>query len=189
MSRLVVFAEEESIKPVIQAILGRMDIGSDRYLIITHQGARDLEKSLRNKLRAWRDQRDQFVIIRDNDNGDCYARKQILLDICQSAGCSHRAKVRIVCQELEAWFLGDIQALIRSELPLKHGKHWYRQNRFDDPDAKPNPSEILFNTLRVTGKLRVASAVAPHLDIDNNTSLSFRMTRDAIVQTIKSLNE
>ena len=108
---LVVLVEEPSMEAFLNDLLPRVIGDRAHFKIIPHQGVADLERSLPRKLRAWRDPNARFLIIRDNDRGDCLARKRKLVDLCIAAGRQDRFLVRIVCQELEAWFLGDMAAL------------------------------------------------------------------------------
>ena len=75
------------------------------FVCIAHEGKKELENSISRKLRAWREPEVRFVVVQDNDNGDCLALKQRLLQRCRE-GEREDTLVRIVCQELEAWYLG-----------------------------------------------------------------------------------
>ena len=81
-----------------------------RFLCISHQGKQDLEKSIPRKLRAWQEPGVRFVIVRDKDEGDCRRVKAALYSLCQ-AGRREDSLIRIACHELEAWYLGDTEAL------------------------------------------------------------------------------
>ena len=111
MTEIVILTEEPSIEPVIEHLLPQLDLHGATVRIIPHQGAPDLEKSLPRKLRGWRNPHARFLVIRDNDSGDCVGRKQRLQEIVSGAGRGTQTRIRIVCQELEAWFLGDRAAL------------------------------------------------------------------------------
>ena len=71
------------------------------FQCVPHEGKQDLEKSVRRKLRAWREPGVLFCVIRDNDRGDCRRLKAKLLQLCKSSG-REDTLVRIACQELEA---------------------------------------------------------------------------------------
>ena len=91
----------------IKVLLPKLGLSQKDVTLITHDGVSELERSLPKKLKAWRDPAARFLVLRDNDGGDCVARKRKLADIATGAGRGDRTVVRIVCQELEAWFLGD----------------------------------------------------------------------------------
>lgn len=168
---LVIFTEEPSMKAALDILLPK--IGVDDFKIYPHQGAGDLEKSLRTKLRAWPHEKARFLIIRDNDRGDCYTRKKKLMEIVESAGKKDRARVRIVCQELEAWFLGDIDALRSSGILKSKGTPSALRQ---DPDSIPHPVHILQKIRPGYQKIAGAALIARHMQPENNKSNSFSQT-------------
>jgi hypothetical protein len=166
------------MKVTLAALLLKLGIDPAEVTIIEHQGVQELEASLPRKLRAWHDQRAKFLVLRDNDNGDCHDRKQRLSAIIDAAGRGAQSKVRIVCQELEAWFIGDVAALqaagVLEKLPRKFATQ--------APDVIAKPSEVLRRVKPGYGKIAGAQAIAPHLEIDNNRSMSFHHAISAIRQ-------
>lgn len=172
---LVILTEELSMAEALKAVLKKLHV--DDYKIIPHQGVSDLERSLPRKLRAWRDPNARFLILRDNDMGACIARKRKLLEIISNAGKKDVSKVRIVCQELEAWFIGDVNALVSSRyltrpIPMRLQRC--------DPDQREKPSRDLSKLRQGYGKVIGAKQIAPHLDVNNNRSASFNATIAAI---------
>ena len=145
--------------------------------IIDHEGVGDLIASLPRKLRAWRDQTAHFLIIRDNDRGACIQRKKQLQDIVDAAGKTERAKIRIVCQELESWFIGDTHALEALGV-VRPGKR-PRVLR-GDPDMVPHPKRALRELMPTYQPISGSKAIAPHLDIVANRSASFRATVEVL---------
>ena len=109
---LVVLTEESSMKTTLEHLLPKLGIDLNRVTIIAHDGKSDLERSIPRKLRGWLAPGTRFLILRDNDRGDCRARKAHLASLVDAGGKTGQAKVRIVCQELEAWFLADVPALV-----------------------------------------------------------------------------
>lgn len=85
MTRLVFLVEERSMKTLLDNLLPRLIHGID-FLCIPHEGKQDLETSIPRKLRAWREPGVQFIIVRDNDGGDCHAVKKRLSQLCFEAG-------------------------------------------------------------------------------------------------------
>lgn len=112
MSRLVFLLEERSMKTLLEGLLPRLVPGLS-FICVPHEGKQDLQKSIPRKLRAWREPGVRFVIVRDNDGGDCCALKSSLSALCADAGRDD-ALVRIACQELEAWYLGEPSALAQA---------------------------------------------------------------------------
>jgi hypothetical protein len=174
---LVIFTEEPSMKEALLNFLPKLDINMGKVVIIAHQGVDDLEKSLPKKLRAYTDPNARFLILRDNDRGDCRARKAKLEAIVLAAGRSMQTRVRIVCQELEAWFIGDCAALEASG-QLK--KPLPGRLRRCDPDVQPHPALELKKLNPGYGKIGGAQAIAFFLEPDRNRSQSFNQTVSAI---------
>lgn len=146
------------------------------FRVIPHRGISDLRKSLPNKLKGWRAPDSKFLILVDQDATDCRERKAEFEAIC----LRHKAKddfaVRIVCQELEAWFLGDVEALLKSELPGSKRLGDYRNKELCvAPDNVVKPSRRLADILGSYQKVSGAKAVAPHMDLKRNTSVSFNV--------------
>ena len=83
------------------------------FQCVPHEGKSDLEKRLAGKLRGWRTPGTRFVVMRDQNGADCRDVKAKLVDLCLSGGRPD-ALVRIVCRELEAWYLGDRNALLQA---------------------------------------------------------------------------
>lgn len=111
------------------------------YTLIAHEGKSDLERSVPRKLRAWRDRNVRFVVMRDQDAADCRLIRQRLVDLCVDGGNPH-ALVRVVCRELEAWYLGDLTAVEAAYcLPGLGAKQ--AQAKFRNPDRLHGPSREL----------------------------------------------
>lgn len=175
--RLVVFTEEQSMQVTLEALLPRLGLAAEDYQIVTFDGVRDLERSLTRRLRRWQDPRARFLILRDNDRGDCKRRKMRLQELVDGSGNRLPAKIRIVVQELEAWFLGDITALEQVGL-LRSGRRpsVLRQ----DPESHGKPMDVLRQFDRTYQKNLGAKRIAPNMRLDDNTCRSFHATIKAI---------
>ena len=143
------------------------------FLCVPHEGWRDLEKSTPRKLRGWNVPGDRFVIMRDNDSGDCQARKSHLRLLCQQAG-RNDTLVRLVCQELEAWYLGDPDAMAVA-FEDERLRRLKKSSRYRDPDALTNPSARLFELVPGFRKTDGARRMAVHMATENNRSTSFQV--------------
>ena len=77
MRRVVFLLEESSMKVLLDGLLPRL-FPDLPFLCVPHEGKQDLEKSIPRKLRAWREPGVRFVVVQDNDDSDCLARKQHL---------------------------------------------------------------------------------------------------------------
>ena len=56
------------------------------HRVVPHQGWRDLQQSAPRKLKAWRNPNARFIVMRDNDRGDCRQRKTLLLNRVSGTG-------------------------------------------------------------------------------------------------------
>lgn len=140
---------------------------------VAHEGKSDLEKSIPRKLRAWREPGVRFVILRDNDGADCTLLKRKLLHICQESGRPD-ALVRIVCQELEAWYLGEPDALADA-FETERLRNIGRKARFRNPDAVQQPSIALRSLVPGFRKVKGARMMARLLSRERNESKSFQV--------------
>ena len=148
-------------------------LDEDRWLIVPHSGKSDLERSIPRKLRQRRTPGDRFLILRDNHGADCAMSKEKLRSLCEAAGRSDTI-VRIVCQELESWHLGDLHAVGEafgiSGLSELATKAIYR-----DPDRLVNAQEELKKLVPPYQKVSGSRAIGRFLDPDRNRSHSFRI--------------
>jgi hypothetical protein len=118
-----------------------------------------------------------------------------LVGIAHEAGLPADATLfRIVIEELEAWFLGDVPALHAAypKVPPSLGS----QTKFRDPENVSGGAwEGLEHVLQKHGyhrkglqKVRAATDIAPHMDIENNRSKSFQVFRDGLRRLVKEGN-
>ena len=142
------------------------------FLCVPHEGKGDLERSIPRKLQGWREPGVRFAVVRDNDGGDCCALKERLRGLCR-AGHRDDTLVRIVCQELEAWYLGEPDALADA-----FGREGLRrigqQARFREPDAVRRPAEAVEQLVPEFQKVSGARRMAGHLSRERNGSESFQ---------------
>ncbi|MFN3641793.1 MAG: DUF4276 family protein [Gemmobacter sp.] len=180
---LVILTEEESMEVTLSALLPRL--GVTAFQIVTFRGVGDLEASLARRLRGWRDPNARFLILRDNDNGDCWNRKQRLLAHVAASGCTRPVKIRIVMQELEAWFLGDPQALVEAGLLRVRQRPAFLRS----PEAEAQPEQRLRSLDPGYRKIGGAHRIAPYLDPSRNTAPSFLATIAAIRHMVDANGE
>jgi len=174
--RIIFLLEEASMRALLDAWLPRVFptwLPGKHFLCIIHQGKNDLEKSIPRKLKAWRNPNDRFVIVRDSDGADCRQIKAKLTAMCQQAG-SRKVLVRLVCQELESWYLGDLTALATAFDANTIHTPKMRQ-RFAIPDDCFKPSRQLKQLIPAFQKISGARLVAQHLDVERNTSHSLQV--------------
>ncbi len=172
MGRTVFLLEEQSMKELLDGLLPRL-FPHLNFLCIPHEGKQDLERSIPHKLRAWRVPGDRFVIVMDNDNEDCIALKGRLQQLCRDNGHDD-ALVRIVCQELEAWYLGQPVAMAKA-----FGDERLRDigdlPRYRNPDARPQPSKDIEKLYKWFQKIDGARRMAGYLMREGSRSRSFNV--------------
>lgn len=172
MSELVFLLEELSAKAMLEGLLPRLlrDNLTVRYIVF--EGKSDLEAQIVKKLQGYRNPNAHFVVLRDQDAGDCREIKNILVQKCQQAG-RRNTLVRIACHELESWYIADLAAV---ELALRvHGLAG-KQNKtkYRTPDSIANPAqELSVLTKQQYQKVGSSRVIGLHLDIDNKRSPSF----------------
>lgn len=175
MMTLVFLLEERSAKALLEGLLPRLlpEQVTARYVVF--EGKQDLDRQLEKRLRGWLTPNSRFVVLRDQDNGDCVNIKRELRAKCTRAGRGDTV-VRIACRELEAWYFGDLAAVERALLHpgLTHhsGKAKYR-----DPDRIVCPSrELSIITGQTYQKVSGSRAIGPHLGLSRaNRSRSFQV--------------
>lgn len=174
MNQVVVMVEEESARIVVEAVAQKLDITPPRLVTIPHQGKSDLEKSIPIKLARWRSPvPPRFVLLRDNDRANCRNVKNQILDLIPGEAAA-RTKVRIVTQELEAWYFGDLGALESAGL-LRTGaaRQLEKKAKFRNPDEIQAPKLELRKLVDAVGQISLARKIAPHMNLDVNRSRSF----------------
>jgi hypothetical protein len=168
---LVFMLEEQSMKAFLEGLLPRI-IPGVTFKLIPHEGKSDLEMPLKIKLRAWRTPDTHFVVVHDQDSGDCHRIKARLREICTEAG-HPEAMIRVACRELEAWFIADLTAVERAYEQPGLAKLQQKQ-KFRDPDRLGSPSRELAALVPSYGKISGGRKLGPVVDIENNRSASFK---------------
>jgi len=164
---------------MLEGILPRILPNGWTFMCIPFKGKQDLEKHLVKRIRGWITPNTQFVVMRDQDAGDCILIKHRLIELCTQAG-KPDTLVRIACRELESFYFGDLDA-VEKGLGLRGIAQQKNKAKYRNPDTIGNPSEEL---LKITDGLYQKNsgsrAIAPHLDLQKNTSHSFNVLIDGI---------
>lgn len=170
---LVFFLEDPSAREMLQGLLPKLfntEMNPPRYVVF--EGKSDLEKQIVKRMRGWITPNDQFIIMRDQDSEDCLHIKQRLIEKCREAG-RDGAIIRILCRELESWYLGDLIAVEKGLRLNNLAKHQRRQ-KYRAPDRLGNPAaELQTLTKKAYQKIAGSRAIGPHLSLTNNRSHSF----------------
>lgn len=174
--RIIFLLEEPSMRVLLDDWLPRVFPGwvdGEHFQCVPHEGKSDLDRSIQRKLAAWRIPGDRFVVVRDNDNANCIDLKVRLQAMCSQGG-RPETLIRLVCQELESWYLGDLSALATAFSTPKVDTPAHRK-RFVDPDSWQKPSVEVKRMVPAFQKIGGARAVAPHLRVAGNSSHSLQV--------------
>lgn len=175
--RLVFLLEEPSMKHLLEGLLPRLMPGwvaGQHFLCVPHEGKSDLDRSVPRKLAAWRVPGDRFVVLRDNDAAACEEVKARLTKLCVDSGRADTL-IRLVCQELEGWYLGDLDALAQAYDDSRVCAPAVRK-RFVDPDAWAKPSVEVQRLLPTFQKGQASQRMGQALrDAEFNRSRSFQI--------------
>ena len=170
---LVFFLEEPSARDFLEAILPRVLPTHITPHFLVFEGKQDLEKQLVWRMKRWLRPNSRFIVMRDQDNGDCRVIKSRLLGLCQQAG-QPTATVRIVCRELETFFVGDWRAIAAGFAQPKLSAQ-AQKAKFRQPDLLGSPSREIKQMIPTYQKREGARTISPHLDLTSNRSTSFRV--------------
>lgn len=171
----VVFClEEPSAREMLKGFLPRLFPGMTDVTYVVFEGRQDLEKHLGRRLRGWRTPDTIFIVLCDQDAGDCTTLKRKLVRTCRAAG-KPEALVRIACHELESWYFGDLTAVERG-LRIPNLVRYGNKRRYRVPDTIRNPSNELEKITRnAYQKVSGSRAIGRYLSGDSNKSRSFRV--------------
>lgn len=183
---IVFLCEEMSITPILRTLMSHdfpdLIEGLD-WQIITFQGKADLEKNFSHRMRNWTYNTPKFVILRDNDGGDCIRLKKRLSLRAQES--EKPFSIRIVCQEIESWFIGDLEA-VEKAYPQSNASSYVERSKFRNPDTLGNASEELTKLTSTHSKVGRALKISTHLNLDTNRSPSFNILRSKVKELVSS---
>jgi hypothetical protein len=170
--KLIFLLEERSMAETLKIILPKILSEGVEFLCIPHEGKSDLQNSISRKLQTWKETNAKFVIVHDNDSSDCKKLKRELVNLAKN--CKREdTLVRIVCPELESWFLGDLSAVEKAfnvNLAKKKNKAIYRY-----PDKIQNAKQELKKLIPMYQPILGSQSIALNMDIDSNKSRSFQV--------------
>lgn len=185
MITLHVFTEEASAKSVFQVLLPKILPETVFFRIYQHQGKKDLEKALQKSLPSIsRIPGSKILVTCDQDSSDCKDVKDNLASLV-SENCHCDYLIRIVCKELESWFLGDLEA-VQMAYPRFKPEHHQNKAEFRNVDKIADPNKFLLRIIPEyvnrdsLPKLETSENISNHLDITRNKSRSFNTTISAI---------
>ncbi|HEY1935092.1 MAG TPA: DUF4276 family protein [Acetobacteraceae bacterium] len=199
LSHLEILVEEASMEAFLRSLLPKI-VGSVNSNFQVFRGKQALLRELPRRMRGLRQMLQPgwlILVVVDCDRDDCRQLKSSLEAASRGAGLTTRSSKgagrfsvlnRIAIEELEAWYLGDWPAVktayprVPSSVPDRAG---YRI-----PDAVAGGTWEAFERILVAAgyfpgglpKIEVAQCIAPHMDPARNTSRSFQVFRDALLE-------
>lgn len=201
-----VLVEEQSAEVALQNLLPRMLPPEVTFAVHPHSGKMDLLARLPGLLagyRRWITSEYRIVILIDQDTSDCRTLKRKLERIAVEAGLqpksiarrgSFQVLNRLAIEELESWFFGDPQAVCAAYPRIPSSS--LRSAAYRRPDAiAGGTAEALERILQRhryyrsgMPKIEVARSISAHMDPGRNSSNSFRIFREGILELISSMN-
>ncbi|MBO8093443.1 MAG: DUF4276 family protein [Prosthecochloris sp.] len=184
--------EEPSAEAAMRLIMPKILAGRAEVNYINMRNKSRLLQELPARLRGYKEQIRsgadiRIVVLIDRDSDDCEALKSRLEQMAYEAGLATRSRPlengqffvvnRIAVEELEAWFIGDPEALRAAFTSLR---------RVEIPKSFKNPDtngtwEQLHRFLKKQGiyrghypKIEAAKSIARHMDVSRNASRSFQ---------------
>lgn len=193
--------EEYSAEVVLTRLLPRILHSDITCKIRTFTGKMDLLSKLQKRLkgyRQWLPKDGRIVVLVDRDREDCRILKARLENAAKRAGFITKSSARaderfevvnrLAIEELEAWFFGDPEALVRAypRIPATIG----RKARYRNPDAISGGTwEALERILKRYGycsggmsKAETAERISEHMNPSRNSSKSFQVFRNALTE-------
>jgi hypothetical protein len=201
LTHLEVLVEERSMEAALELLLPKL-IGETSFHIHPYRGRDALLVRLPGRLKSYHGmlQPDWLILVLINrDDDDCHALKAALEREAATAGLMTRTGGaggqydvlnRIVIEELEAWYFGDWQ-VVRQAYP-RMPPTIPAQARYRRPDAiKGGTWEAFERVMWGAGyfadglnKRQAAQDIARHMDPARNTSRSFQVFRDALLEAV-----
>lgn len=196
--------EEPSAEAALQNLIPKICGDGISFAIHAYRSKSDLLNKLPKRLRGYRNFMPQdwrIVVLVDEDRENCISLKEKLDNAVKDAGLdakgyvrngsSFQALNRIVVEELEAWFFGDVEAIHQAyeRVPLTlDTKSAYR-----DPDAiKGGTWEAMERELQRAGyfksglaKIEAARAISANMVPSRNRSHSFQVFQCGLLDILK----
>lgn len=175
MARIEILVEEPSAETCLREILPQIVpegwVIDQNYFIRKHQGKSDLQKSIPSKVRVYSNWHEPIaiIILHDQDSTDCVNLKDKIRGLCNTTSC--RILIRIVCRELESWYLGDMDAIERAYPKFKADAH-KNKSKFRVPDTLNAKYELKL-ILPEYREISSSHSISSQLRFEDNKSESF----------------
>lgn len=209
-----ILVEDESGKILLESLIPKI-LGKESHTfdIKFYKGLGHIPKNLKGKTdpskrilldqlpriiqgygKSWKNYKDALVIVVvDCDQRDCFKFKKELLAMLEKCYVKPRVLFRLAIEEIEAWLLGDKNAIKKAYPAAKLNiLDQYEQDSICGTWEKLaealNEEGILIETLEypIIGRKKCewAERIGHYIDIDCNKSKSFQVFRDGIKKFI-----
>lgn len=173
----VFLLEEPSMKAFLEVLVERFFPNwhhNNRVKFFNFEGKHDMQKRLSQFVRNFKKSYNntKFIILMDQDNKICTEVKSKLSNL-SSQGGEDSPLIRIVCQSLESWYLGDLQTV--EELTKIKLARFQEQQRFRQPDTIPDPKQTLKTRIKRYMPIQFAKEFGRKFTPENNNSYSFQI--------------
>ncbi len=191
--------EEPSMEALLKVMLPKILPEDCKFIIRTLKGKSDLLDRLESRLtgyRNWIPANYRVFVLVDRDQDDCKELKARLEGTMSNVKLLTRSKARgrawqvvnrIVVEELEAWYFGDWEAVLKAYPRVSKAKI----PRNPD-DIKGGTKEKFEEVLQSKGYFKdglqareAALNIAAHADPERNTSPSFKAFYRALLEAIE----
>ena len=190
--------EEPSAEAALQNLLPLI-LGHTDFAIHPSQGKVVLIRNLPGRLKGykhWLPQDWRIVVLVDQDDDDCHRLKAALEEAAIGAGLTTKSKRksgtnfqvlnRVAIEELEAWFFGDPDAVVRA-YPRVSASFAHKESYRHPDRIRGGTWEALERLLQRAGyhrgglsKIRAARDISAHMVPARNSSESFSAFRDGL---------
>lgn len=199
MTHLEILVEELSAEAALMNILPKLVVKQMTYNIHPFNGKGDMMKNMPGRLKGyghWIPSDWRIIVLVDRDNDDCLKLKQEIQRYAQNANLATRSKggtnafqvgVRLAIEELEAWFFGDVEAIVGAYPRVPRTLD--RRAKYRNSDGiRGGTWESLERVLQNAGyyltgmpKIQVAKDISRQMDPSRNKSTSFRAFRNLVL--------
>lgn len=192
--------EEPSVAEALRNVVPKLVTPTPTLDCHVYEGKRDLLRRLMQRLKGYAasglSEDMLIVVLVDEDRQDCHELKAKLESAAADAGLktqttashSHEVQVlnRILIEELESWFFGDVAAVVTCypRVPASLGQ----KAKYRDPDRiKGGTWEELEKVLQKAGyygagmpKAEVARRISAEMEPSRNRSSSFQLFAESL---------
>ncbi|MCL5884276.1 MAG: DUF4276 family protein [Deltaproteobacteria bacterium] len=196
---LEILVEEPSAEAALSNLLPKILERRASFRIHSFRGKQDLLSRLPDRLRgyaSWMPSDWRIVVLVDRDAEDCKVLKKRLEKISADTGLVTKTRARsrkvlqvvnrLAVEELEAWYFGDVEALVSAYPGVSPALG--RKTKYRDPDAIAGGTwEALERVLKRAGyypgglsKIEAAKSISMNMIPERNRSHSFQVFCEGI---------